>query len=310
MLLRVQSGTDDVPFIKLDDHIFRLELEDLDEEYRERSRNELRESQEVVEEALENLKKLLKEEENLNVPLDDETFLVKFLRPCKFYTNSAFRLMKRYYKFKYKHPELSSNLMPITIKHVLESDVIAFIPVRLDNGCRMMVIDIAKWNVKEVSVNDLFRTIMLILEVGMIEPKTQVAGVHVLLDMNGLSLSQVWQFTPTFAKTVLEFVQECVAIRLKGIHIVNQPFIFKMLWAIFKPFIGQKLRNRIFFHGHDIKSFYSHIAKESLPIAYYGTLDIPRLPGSLLADMLIKYDHEFAYCNTIGYTKEKVSISQ
>lgn len=306
MVLSVQFGLDDVPFVQLGEHTLRLDLEELDEDYQERSRKELRETPEVVENAIERLKTLLKGEETLNVPIDDIPFLTKFLRPCKFYPDSAFRLIKRYYKFKYKHPELSNNLMPITIKHVLESDVTAFLPVRLDNGCRMMVIDIGKWNVKEVSVNDLFRTIMLILEVGMIEPKTQVAGVHVLLDMHGLTLTHIFQFTPSFAKTALEFIQECVAIRLKGIHVINQPFIFKMLWAIFKPFIGEKLRKRIFFHGYDLKSFYAHISKESLPTAYYGTLDIPELPGTLLADMLLKYDKEFEYCNTIGYTNEYI----
>lgn len=297
----IEFGPDRVPFVQLGGHILRLDLEELNEEWRERSRIELRETPEVVESAMEQLRILLKGEENLNVPLDDTAYLIKFLRPCKFYPESAFRLMKRYYKFRYKHPELSSNLMPITIKHVLEDDVIAFVPVRLDHGCRMMVIDIAKWNVKKVSIIDMFRTVLLVMEVGLIEPMTQVAGVHVLCDMHGLSLNQIWQFTPSFAKMVLEFVQECTALRLKGIHILNQPFIFKMLWSIFKPFIGQKLRKRIFFHGTDIASFHSCISPELLPKAYYGNLDIPELPGALLGEMLLKYDPEFETCCKIGY---------
>ncbi|KAK5646330.1 hypothetical protein RI129_004794 [Pyrocoelia pectoralis] len=303
MVLSIECGSDKVPYVQLGEHTLRLDLEELNEEYRERSRIELRETPENVDRALHKLRTLLKDEEDLNVPLDEPAFLIKFLRPCKFYPDSAFRLMKRYYKFKYKHPELSSNLMPITIKHVLEDDVISFVAVRLDHGCRMMVVDMAKWNVKNVTVTDMFRTILLVLEVGMIEPMTQVAGVHVLLDMHGLTLSHIWQFTPSFAKTALEFIQECTAIRLKGIHIVNQPFIFKMLWSIFKPFIGEKLRKRIFFHGTDISSFHSHISKELLPKAYYGTLDIPELPGSLLADILIQYNEEFENCNKIGYAK-------
>lgn len=45
------------------------------------------------------------------------------------------------------------------------------------------------------------------VEIAMIEPTTQVAGAYVLLDMKGLTLQHVWQFTPMFAKTALEFIQ-------------------------------------------------------------------------------------------------------
>lgn len=47
----------------------------------------------------------------------------------------------------------------------------------------------------------------MVVEVAMIEPKTQVGGVHIILDMKGLSLSHITQFSPKLAQLILEFVQ-------------------------------------------------------------------------------------------------------
>lgn len=140
----------------------------------------------------------------------------------------------------------------------------------------------------------------------MLEPETQVNGAVVIFDMDGLSLQQTWQFTPQFAKRIVDWLQDAVPLRIKGIHIINQPKIFQVVFALFKPFLREKLRARIIFHGTDRASLHNHIAPKCLPTCYGGTLDMPRVRGDQWYELLLKCDREYTAINSYGYNRNGV----
>lgn len=71
---------------------------------------------------------------------------------------------------------------------------------------------------------------------------SQIAGGHVIIDLDGLSLHHITYLTPSFAKMVVDFVQKCLPGRLKSIHFVRQSFVFNIAFGLFKPFLEVRFR--------------------------------------------------------------------
>lgn len=161
-----------------------------------------------------------------------------------------------------------------------------------------------RWKHKEVSLDEVFKGCVIFLEAAMLEPETQVAGAMVIFDMDGLSLQQTWQFTPQFAKRIVDWLQDAVPLRIKGIHIINQPKIFQVVFALFKPFLREKLKNRIVFHGTDRASLHKHISAKCLPPNYGGTSTVARIDGDQWYELLLKCQNEYEAINSYGYKKK------
>ncbi|XP_043527062.1 alpha-tocopherol transfer protein-like isoform X1 [Frieseomelitta varia] len=293
----------DFPSFKFGNYTYAIEMDPLSPEFQEVARKELRETPELQKEAIARLRELLKGETNLKWP-DIDTWLIRFLRPCKYYPESAFNLVKNYYSFKVKHADIYNDLRPSREKNIFEQNILVVLPLRDQYGRRMLVIEIGKrWKHNKCSLDEIFKGCVFFLEAAILEPATQIAGVVVIFDMDGLTLQQAWQFTPAIAKRIIDWLQDSVPIRVKNIHIVNQPYVFNMVFALFKPILREKLRRRLIFHGTDRKSLHQYISPKCLPIAYGGDIDIPRVEGKQWLEWLLMCDNEFDAINSYGYNK-------
>nr|XP_018897718.1 PREDICTED: alpha-tocopherol transfer protein-like [Bemisia tabaci] len=289
--------------VHLGDYVLRFEDEpEYEEVYRERALTELRETPELRQQSLQELRQLMQTEPDLYVPLDDESLQLAFLRSCKFYPQNAFERMKQLYRLKTKHPKYFSNLVPSENKNVFSNNLLTVYPNRDQHGRRILLAQLGgKWKPKDVSLVEIMRGIMIIIEAAILEPRTQISGASLMVDVEGLTLQHIWQFTPGFAKMALDWVQDCLPARIKAIHIVNQPYIFNMLFSVFKPFIGEKLRNRIHFHGSDRSSILSHVDAKCLPVQYGGLCDIDLDKGLELWALLSKYEWLYQQTTSYGY---------
>lgn len=59
-------------------------------------------------------------------------------------------------------------------------------------------------------------------------------------------------------------------MKIQALHIVNQSWVFDIVFNIFKPLLDDRMKERIFFHGQDYESLHQHIDPKYLPERYGG----------------------------------------
>lgn len=113
-------------------------------------------------------------------------------------------------------------------------------------GRRVLIVNCGElWNPSKVPADDVFRMLYLVHIAAQLEIETQIRGVVCIMDFDGLSMKQIKALSPTFSKRLLTFIQDAMPLRTKEVHFVKQPFIFKMVWSLFKPFVREKLNKRV-----------------------------------------------------------------
>lgn len=78
----------------------------------------------------------------------NDTFLIPYLRPCKFYPESAFERMQKYFKFKVRHKKICENLTPDAVSSVFDEGLLKYFPLRDKEGRRVVLVHFGSKNEK------------------------------------------------------------------------------------------------------------------------------------------------------------------
>lgn len=164
--------------------------------------------------------------------------------------------LRRIAEFKRDYADILKELMPEDEKEAFVNNDVVNVLTNFDqDGRRVLVVHCGKvWDPKKVTAEQLFRVFYLIHIAALVEESTQVRGVVVIMDFDGLGMSQVRALTPAWSKRLLTFIQDAMPLRLKQVHMVNQPFVFNMVWTLFKPFVKEKLSKRVSFFLPEIQN--------------------------------------------------------
>ncbi|KAK6629828.1 hypothetical protein RUM43_003648 [Polyplax serrata] len=71
-------------------------------------------------------------------------------------------------------------------------------------------------------------------------------------------------------KMMIKGLQDCFPAKFKGFHFVNQPWYIEIALTVIKPFLKDKVKERIYLHGNNLSTLHEYIPKDILPAELGG----------------------------------------
>ena len=107
-------------------------------------------------------------------------------------------------------------------------------------------------------------------------PYFQVHGAAIYENFADFSMRQSFKLNaampPWVMRANFHYIQKCAAYRLGGIYVANQPAFMNFLWALVRPFMTPKMRERVHLLGKDVSAFAGVMDEAQLPVEFGGTL--------------------------------------
>lgn len=149
------------------------------------------------------------------------------------------------------------------------------------------------WDTSKVSLVEFIAAIRLTGIATMLHRNAQQNGVQLILDVDGLSMGQITNFTPRCCSYLFSLMDYCTPVVTKGLHVVNNGMLFNVLFSTLKPFMSRDLRSKTVMHGKSWHSLAKHIKPRFLPPKYGGSSSAPDFDGELFAKLFQHYEGYF-----------------
>ncbi|NWQ73112.1 TTPA protein, partial [Columbina picui] len=203
-------------------------------------------------------------------PLSD-SFLVRFLRARDFHLDQAWRLLKNYQKWRIECPEISGDLNPSSVLGLLQAGYHGLLRSRDPHGSKVLIYRIGQWDPSLFTAYDVFRVSLITSELIVKEIETQRNGVKAIFDLQGWRFAHAFQISPAVAKKIAAVLTDSFPLKVRGIHFINEPLFFHPVYALIKPFLTEKIKQRVYMHGSNyMQSLTEHFPVSILPQEYGG----------------------------------------
>lgn len=138
---------------------------------------------------------------------------------------------------------------------------------RDEQGRRIVLVQIRKWNPNVHSVYDAIRLYCYVYSVLLEEEETQIAGIISVYDYTGITMKHL--MSPSDLLDVIDFIHKCTAVRDKGDIVMNLPSFAQILVEITLSSLNEKVKKRLLILKQGAK-LSNHISAKLLPKEFGG----------------------------------------
>ncbi|XP_055691361.1 alpha-tocopherol transfer protein-like [Lutzomyia longipalpis] len=250
---------------------------------------ELNEVPERIDEDITALRTWIMKQPHLRTRMDDQ-FLVAFLRGCKYSLEKAKQKIDLFYSIRSNFKEIMSNYDPMIEKNlqIIKKGIALPLPNTIaPDSPRLFLFRPGVYEAHEFDIIDIMRISIMINDIIMVDDDQMiVAGQMGIIDLSNATMAHFLQYTPTLAKKMTVMSQDAMPFRLKGVHYINTPAGFEMVYNMFKNFLNEKNRSRLHVHGSNLEALYQHIPQKLLPKEYGGE-------AGNLKDLTVQWEKKF-----------------
>lgn len=205
-----------------------------------------------------------------NLPQDEKT-LQKFLSARKLNVAESFELLKNYYLYRKRNPDIFKNLSleAEDIYKALENGLPGVLNLKDRKGRCVLVLTATNWDCS-YALSSIYRALLYSLEYLTNDIHNQTNGFVVIVDWTEFSFRQSTNLKPSMLRLMIEGLQDCFPARFKGIHFIGQPWYIDTALTFIKPFLNDKIKERIYVHGNNLSTLHELVHRDILPAEMGG----------------------------------------
>merc|ERR1719309_1021821 len=224
--------------------------------------------------------------------LKSRAYLTIYMRAGAWNVTDALAVLNGYYSIGQNYRPYVEMSIPSKLEHVWKEKLNTVLEKRDKFGRRVLIMRLGKWDPDTIPVEHFFASTFVLLETVTKEVKTQIAGLTIVLDIQGFSLKHIRNLGINEIRLAAAFLHGSFPLWIRRIHVLYQPRIFGILMNIAKPFLSENAREVLTLHGSDLTSFYEEVPKDFLPANLGGSGDLDNQAAVGAARRLEDHFHE------------------
>lgn len=119
--------------------------------------------------------------------IEDDKFLLRFLRARKFDLDRSTQLFVNYFKYRAKYRSMLGELTPKGAESTMKEKIVSVLPHRTKDGCKVMVARLGAFDLDEHPPEAILRMLLVLLDHLIEDEETQVHGIVFCEDLAALT---------------------------------------------------------------------------------------------------------------------------